>query len=55
MLLNMDKTTATTSWKTYTSAYGLCKFYKVDKGARIVPISYPHLYQYRAVELNGVH
>ena len=53
VLLYMDKTTETPELKTYTSAYGSCKFYKVDNGARIVPISYPHLYQYRAVELNN--
>ena len=49
----MDKTTESPALKIYTSAYGSCKFYKVDNGTRIVPISYPHLYQYRGVELKN--
>ena len=51
----MEKTTGCPTLKNYSSAYGSCKFYKVDNGTRIVPISYPHLYQYRGVELKNLN
>ena len=54
-LLNTNETIESPAWKIYTSAYGSCKFYKVDNGTRIVPISYPHLYWYRGVELKNLY
>ena len=51
----MDKIPESPALKIYTSAYGSCKFYKVDNGTRIVPISYPHIYQYSGVELKNLN
>ena len=51
----MDKTTETPALNIYPSAYGLHKFYKVDNGTRIVPMSYPYLYQYRGVEQKNLN
>jgi hypothetical protein len=39
----------------YAEAYGSCKFYQIDDGTRIVPISYPHLYRYRGKELKNLN
>ena len=55
MLWNMDKTTESPTWINYRNAYESCKFYKADNGTRFVPISYPHLYQYRGVELKNLN
>ncbi len=54
MLLIMDKSTESPALKNYSSAYGSCKYYKEGNGTRMVPISYPHLYQYRGVELKNL-
>ena len=54
-LVNMVKSTESPALKIYTGAYGSCKFYKVDNRTRIVPISYPHLYWYRGVELENLN
>ena len=54
-LLNTNKTTESPALKIYTGAYVSCKFYKVDNGTRIVPMSYPYLYWYRGVELKTLN
>ena len=39
----------------YTGAYGSCKFYQIGNGTRTVPISYPHLDQFRGEELKNLN
>jgi len=54
-LLKMNASANSPEMRFYTGAYGSCKFYQIDDGTRIVPISYPHPNRFRGEDLKNLN